>query len=302
MASVGATSMATRVAAGPRRPQPRAVPWGLAVMTDGLAVLSVVCLWVLLQVVFLSGLSHERDQAVLYQRFRAELAAATAPTGGAIAPGDPVALVRLPSLGAELVVVEGTASGDLLAGPGHRRDTVLPGQVGVSLVYGRARTYGGPFAGITSLRPGDEVVTRTAQGRSRFRVMGVRRAGDPLPPPPAAGESRLTLVTGEGSGRLAAVSPGTAVYVDAELVGKAFIPASGRPLAVPDSERAMAVDSSALPLFALTLAALLGVVAAVSWLRQRLSLAVAWVLGAPVVMALAWASTDVAMRLLPNLL
>ena len=135
-------------------------------------MLSVVCTWVVLQVLFLGGLSQERDQSALYQRFRGELAAATAPTGGTIAPGAPVALLVVPSLGLEQVVVEGTASGDLLAGPGHRRDTVLPGQTGVSLLYGRTRSYGAPFAKITSLQAGDQIVTQTAQGRSTFRVEG----------------------------------------------------------------------------------------------------------------------------------
>ncbi|NHA00350.1 hypothetical protein G5V59_10155 [Nocardioides sp. W3-2-3] len=50
-----------------------------------------------------------------------------------------------PRLDVEQVVVEGTAPGDLFAGPGHLRSTVLPGQAGTSLVYGRAATYGGPF-------------------------------------------------------------------------------------------------------------------------------------------------------------
>ena len=58
--------------------------------------------------------------------------------------GEPVALLSIPRLGISQVVVEGTASGDTLAGPGHLRDTVLPGQVGTSVVYGRAATYGAP--------------------------------------------------------------------------------------------------------------------------------------------------------------
>jgi sortase A len=45
-------------------------------------------------------------------------------------------------------VVEGTASSDLLDGPGHLRSTVLPGQVGTSVVMGRAKTYGAPFGAI----------------------------------------------------------------------------------------------------------------------------------------------------------
>ncbi len=42
----------------------------------------------------------------------------------------------------------------------------------------------------------------------------------------------------------------------------------------------------------------LGVVAA----RQRWSAALVWVVAAPVALALAWSTTDVVMRLLPNVM
>ena len=106
----------------------------------------------------------------------------------------------------EQVVVEGTASGDLLAGPGHRRNTVLPGQVGTSAVFGRASTYGAPFARhrrAAARRP--RSTSRPAQGSKRFIVIGVRRAGDPLPQPRPESAARLVLV--ERGGRAAPGSP-----------------------------------------------------------------------------------------------
>ena len=33
--------------------------------------------------------------------------------------------------------MEGTSSGTLMSGPGHRRDTPFPGQAGVSVIVGR---------------------------------------------------------------------------------------------------------------------------------------------------------------------
>jgi sortase A len=272
------------------------------VMSDGLAVVSLLALWMLAQVLFLGGLSESRSQTVLFQELRSQLAAATAPTGGAIQPGEPVALLRIPALGRELVVVEGTASGDLLAGPGHRRDTPLPGQEGVSLVYGRARTYGAPLDDITALKAGDSITTLTQQGTATFRVDGVRRAGDPVPQPVAAGKGRLTLVTAEGTGPLSGLTAGSTVLVDASLQGKAFLAPAGRPSAVPDAERAMSADPAALPPLVLCLAALLSVVAGVVVARRRWAAPLVWVVTAPVVAALAWMTTDVVMRLLPNLL
>lgn len=291
-------------ASGPAGPPPRDKAAETAgVLGDALGVLSLLALWLVAQVLFLGDLSESRAQTIAFRELRTELAAATAPTGGAVAPGEPVALLTIPTLGREMVVVEGTASGDLLAGPGHRRDTPLPGQEGVSLVYGRARTYGGPFGDLTKLRAGDAITALTQQGKATFRVDAVRRAGDPVPQPVPAGGARLTLVTAEGQeGPLSALSAGSVVYVDAALQGKAFVATSGRPVAVPRSERAMAADTSALPLLALCLAALLAIVAWVGFARRRWPTALVWLVTAPVVLALAWSTTDVAMRLLPNLL
>ncbi len=272
-----------------------------SVLSSAFTMIALVCLWMVAQLLFLGGISQARDQDLLYQQFRTELAGATAPTGPIVPVGDPVALLRIPELGLEQVVVEGTASGDTLAGPGHRRDTPLPGQVGTSVVYGRATTYGGPFAELPSLRVGDRIAAVVGQGRVVFKVSGVRRAGDPLPQPVADGAARLTLVTAEGSGRFGAISPETVVYVDADAK-KAFPAPAGRPAVVPDPEQSMAADEGALPLLALCLALLLALTLGVLAARQRWSAAAVWVVASPLVIALSWASTDVVMRLLPNLI
>jgi sortase A len=169
------------------------------------------------------------------------------------------------------------------------------------VVYGRATTYGGPFRDITELRPGDRIEVTGAQGTKAYTVSGVRQGGDPLPQPLAAGAGRLTLVSSQGSGRLGALTPDTVVYVDAETK-KAFPAPPGRPVAVPDSEKAMAADPGALPLLGLCLALLLAVTLGVVAARQRWSTVLVWVVATPLVLALSWVSTDVVMRLLPNLI
>lgn len=284
----------------PRPPRPAPSPANQA-LTTSLTMLAMVSLWLLLQLLYLGSLSHERDQELLYGDFRAQLAEMTAPLGPVVEPGEPVALLRAPAIGLEEVVVEGTASGDTLAGPGHRRDTVLPGQVGTSVVYGRAATYGAPFADLTALVEGATITAVTGQGEQDFTVIAVRRDGDSLPEPAEAGAARLTLVTGEGSGRLASLRPSDTVYVDAEA-RKGFPAPSGRPSALPTAEESMAIDTSALPLLVLHLGLLLGAVVTVVLARQRWSAGLVWVVAAPVVLVVAWSTTDVAMRLLPNLL
>ena len=258
--------------------------------------------WVLLQLVVVGGLAQSRAQQVLHADLRGQLAAQTAPLGGAIEPGAPVALLSIPTLGLRQVVAEGTASGDTMAGPGHRRDTVLPGQEGVAIVYGRSTAYGAPFRTITLLREGDGIQVTTAQGEFTYRVDGVRREGDPSPAALADGAGRLTLVTAEGDGPLAAIMPSRTVYVDATLSGDAAAGAGHVP-AIPDTEKALAGDTGVVPVLALSLAGLLGAVAATTTAAvRRIPSRALWVIAAPVLIAFAWASTDQALQLLPNLL
>jgi sortase A len=292
-------------AARPKRTAPTGPPSPVdnaaGVLSSAFTMIAIVCLWMAVQLLFLGGVSQGRAQDLLYQEFRTDLAGATAPLGPIVPVGDPVALLTIPEIGLEQVVVEGTASGDTLAGPGHRRDTPLPGQAGTSVVYGRAATYGGPFAELPDLTVGDKFQVTGAQGKKTFTVIGVRRAGDPLPQPVAEGAARLTMVTAEGSGRLGAISPDSVVYIDADAK-KAFPAPPGRPTAVPESEKAMAADKGALPLLALCLALLLALTLGVVAARQRWSTVLVWVIASPLVIALSWVSTDVVMRLLPNLI
>lgn len=290
------------VPARPARPTgpPTQSEQAVSVVSTAFTMLAIVSLWMAAQALFLGSLSEHRAQELLYDQFRTELAGATAPLGPVVPVGDPVAVLTIPSIAVQQVVVEGTASGDTLAGPGHRRDTVLPGQAGTAVVYGRAASYGAPFRDLGDLSAGDEIEVVMAQGELTFTVDGVRRAGDPLPQPAPEGAARLTLVSAEGAGRLAALAPRQTIYVDA-TAPKAFPAPPGRPSAVPESEQAMAADPGALPLLALCLALLVALTLGVIAARQRWSAALVWVVASPLAIALSWASTDVVMRLLPNL-
>jgi sortase A len=279
----------------------------LSIASSAFAILALVCGWMLLQTLFLGHASEARSQHLLYSQLRQELALATAPTGALdfenkpVQPGDPVALLSIPKLGLSEVVVDGTASGDLFHGPGHLRNTPLPGQAGTSVVMGRAATYGAPFRHITSLQPGAEIVVQNGQAKVIYRVKDVRRAGDPLPAAPTgATAGQLTLVTAEGSGGLGALRPHQVVYVDATT--DEAVPAGPIASAVPPAELAMGRDTAALPVLAVVLAGLAALVLAVSVARRRFPAVLVWVLATPVAIAFAWAVTDQVMRLLPNLM
>ena len=185
-----------------------------------LIIFSVLCLGFLANLLIVSQLVHARDQEVLYSDFRSELANAIAPVGqtdvnGALLrSGAPVAILEIPDLGMKEVVVEGTTSSVTQSGPGHKRDTVLPGQPGTSVIYGRQAAFGAPFGQLEILQPGMTIVATTGQGPAEYRVIGVRRPGDPLPPVLEPGQGRLTLVTAMGPRFM----PTDLLRVDAELV------------------------------------------------------------------------------------
>jgi len=269
-------------------------------MCLGLAALSI---WTLFYAFALSGLQALRSQTELYAQFREELSLATAPLGGAISPGSPVAVIDAPQAGIhQLVVVEGTSAGQLQAGPGHRRDTPLPGQVGTSVLFGRSVMFGGPFSSIAALRPGQTLKVVTGQGTYSYTVEDVRRGGDRLPPPLASDGSRLELVSSEGSGWQSGWAPTHLVYVDALLKGQAGPSPPGRPAAISVAELPMHADAGALVLVVLWLQILIAAALAVVWLALRWGRWQAWAVGVPVVLACLWGLTSTAVQLLPNLL
>lgn len=292
------------------RPQPvpdpaPAVRPELRLTGQVLGIVAVLALSFLVELTVLGNLRHDRAQVQLAAEFRIELAKGTAPVGPlddankALAAGAPVAILNIPSLGLREVVVEGTSSSTLMSGPGHRRDTPLPGQVGTSVITGRRATYGGPFGSINQLRRGDLITATTGQGKHSFKVLDVRHAGDPLPPTLTRGQGRLTLVTTDGP----ALQPTDVLRVDAVLVSEAQSrPAQLPSAALPAADALMAGDTSTL--LSVVGWAILLVAAAVAtvWVRFSTGLWQAWVIGLPVLVALGLTASDDIAAMLPNLL
>jgi LPXTG-site transpeptidase (sortase) family protein len=271
-----------------------------------LSLLAVFALTFVLDVAVVSQLRYERTQQVAYADFRYELANATAPTGQTtsdgrlLRQGTAVAVLEIKALGLREVVFEGTTAGVLTGGPGHRRDTALPGQAGTSVIMGRRAAFGGPFRDLDLLSSGDVIKVTTGQGDQEYRVLGPRRAGDLAPPPLAAGKGRLTLVTADGQ----PFFPQDILRVDADLVSSVQSSAT-RPLsaaALPPAERAMATEPMAWVSFVLWGQALVLAALGVAWSRVRRGNAQAWIVGAPVLLALGLAVADQTIRLLPNLI
>ncbi len=269
------------------------------------AMIALLILGFLTHLTLLSGLQHARDQGQAYAELRNDLAIGVAPVGAVDADGAllrlgaPVAIIEIRRIGLREVVVEGTSSRALMSGPGHRRDTVQPGQVGVSVVMGRRSAYGGPFSRLDEVRQGDEILVTTGQGPQTFSALGVRHAGDPLPPTLAQGKARLTLATADG----APFRPEDVLWVDADLTGQAQDPGTRvPPAALPAAEGVLAGDSSALLPLMLWLPLLLVSGGAIVWLRHRIGRARAWVIGVPVLLLFGLLASDEIAALLPNVL
>ncbi|WP_291037574.1 sortase [Herbiconiux sp.] len=291
----------------PRSLQPLApLTSGQVFSRSALVVVASLIFAFALNLMLLSHLQHAVAQQQLSDSYRAQLSAGTAPVSeGAfddtlLLDGAPVGIIEIPSLGVREVIVEGSSSGDTTSGPAHRRDTVLPGQEGLSIVMGRAAAYGGPFSRIQELAPGEEFSVLTGQGLQEFEVIGVRYAGDPSPPNPIAGESRLILETARGP---AFIPSGTA-RVDAQLVSDAE-PAGARQTAyrtLPLEDLEMATDTSTV--WALVFALQFFVVAEIAavWAYRRIGAQKVWVVFVPVMFLAGLLVADQVTRLLPNLL
>lgn len=278
----------------------------LQLIRAALVLAFVLSATLLLHLVLVSSLQQAAAQGRAFDNFRAELATGTAPIGptddaGRELPiGTSVAYLEIPSLGLQQVVVQGTTSSALFDGPGHRRDTPLPGQIGASVVYGRRAAFGGPFADISELAVGALIKVTTGQGVFEFHVLGVRPEGSPAPAAPAPGASRLLLVTTAGSPLL----PSGVLRVDADLVGAAVVGAAPIVItsALPDEERVMAGDARTLWALALWMQALIALSLGVVWAWHRWGRAQTWVVFLPPLMLVGLAASGEAARLLPNLL
>lgn len=271
-----------------------------------LVALCAVSTMLLVQLALVSSLQQRSAQQRLYDRFRSQLANLTAPVGPTdvdgreLAIGSPVSLLEVPDIGLRQVVVEGTTGTALFDGPGHRRDTPLPGQEGVAIVMGRRASFGGPFARLAELEPGAVIQVTTGQGVFDYRVTGVRREGDLGPPPPAGGEGRLVLATADGP----AYVPGGVLRVDAELDGDAQ-PGPRRLVAgpgLPPAEDLLGSDRSGLWMLVLWLQVLVVLAFAATWAWHRWGRAQTWVVFTPPLVLVSLHASNGATAVLPNLL
>ena len=269
----------------------------------GIAALMIV---IFIANVLFSQLFNMVEQTRLRMAFSDQLRLATAPTSEVtfdkivLAQGAPVAIIQIPQLGLNDVVVEGTDSATMRSGPGHRRDTVLPGQQGVSVIMGRAAAYGAPFANLQALHTGAKFKIITAQGVQVFKSLGIRYAGDYSLPPVQANQSRLVLLTARGG----PYSPSGIARLDAELISKVQ-PAGVRVSTfanVPREDRELGFDLRFGWALVLALQLLILAEIAAVWCYRRFGARGTYLVFTPILLFSVILVMDQTTRLLPNLL
>ena len=177
---------------GRQRPPPAPiVPWlarpGVRRALAGLAVALVAFGVGMLLYPVTTDIYTSRAQARLRRDFAARVVqeqapqptpAAPAPT--VVGPGQVVALIRIPKLNLDTVMVEGIDPATLREGPGHYPASSQPCARGNMAIAGHRTTYGRPFGGLDQLTAGDKITLVTPQRRCTYEVVS---GASPRPAP-----------------------------------------------------------------------------------------------------------------------
>lgn len=88
--------------------------------------------------------------------------------------GDAVGKIRIPRMGLDFVIVDGSSPGALRRGPGIYDETPFPGAPGTTAIAGHRTTYLAPFRRIDRLRKGDRIFIEMPYATFTYVVEGHR--------------------------------------------------------------------------------------------------------------------------------
>jgi sortase A len=88
--------------------------------------------------------------------------------------GDAAGRIRIPEIGANFVVLDGTSDAYLRKGPGFFPETPFPGSGGTTAIAGHRTTYGAPFRSIDDLERGDAIVLEMPYAKFEYEVERTR--------------------------------------------------------------------------------------------------------------------------------
>lgn len=158
------------------RAAPPARPGALRAHRLRAGLIALVALAVALLLAYVgTNVSASLAQRSLERKWEDAVAAARGLTPAEIAArtpavGDPVGRLRIPALGLDAIVIEGADPGQMRRGPAHLPASPLPGQDGVAIITANRLGFGGFFADLDRLTPGDRILVETLGGRRLFVV------------------------------------------------------------------------------------------------------------------------------------
>lgn len=85
--------------------------------------------------------------------------------------GSPLTRIKIPTIGTDHLVVEGTSIKALNTGAGHYPGTPLPGEKGNVAIAGHRTMYGQPFNKLDRIRAGDKIFLTTPFARYTYEVI-----------------------------------------------------------------------------------------------------------------------------------
>jgi sortase A len=84
--------------------------------------------------------------------------------------GQAIGRIRIPRMGIDMLLVQGTDHASLEKGPGHDARSRMPGENRLVYIAGHRTTYLAPFSHIDRLRAGDPITLEMPYGRFVYRV------------------------------------------------------------------------------------------------------------------------------------
>jgi sortase A len=88
--------------------------------------------------------------------------------------GEAIGRIKVPRLGLNMILVDGTDHDSLIKGPGRDLRTYMPGQGQLIYIAGHRTTYLAPFSHIDSLRRGDRVTLEMPYATFVYRIVRSR--------------------------------------------------------------------------------------------------------------------------------
>jgi len=86
--------------------------------------------------------------------------------------GEAIGKIRIPRIGLNMVLVDGTSTDSLKKGPGRDLQTFMPGEGQLVYIAGHRTTYLAPFSKIDEIRAGDPVTIELPYATFVYRVTG----------------------------------------------------------------------------------------------------------------------------------